>query len=310
MNLTSTSFKRNSIYKNIKKHKMLFIMLIIPMIYYIIFRYIPMYGAQIAFKNYHLLKGITGSEWIGLENFRIMFSYKSFKEVFTNTIVISFLKLIFGYPAPIIFAIVLNEVLHLRLKKVVQTITYIPHFVSWVVLAGLFTIFLSPSMGPINMLIKAFGGRPIFFLADPKWFRGVLVFTSVWKGFGWGSIIYIAVISSIDPALFEAAEIDGANRIRKIIHITLPSLIPVIMITFILAVGRLINDDFDQIFNLYNEAVYKVADVISTYTYRRGLVNTEYSFAAAVGLFKNVLGLILLIITNSIAKKFNDYGIW
>jgi putative aldouronate transport system permease protein len=241
-----------------------------------------------------------------------MFEGLGFKRVFINTIKISFLKLIFGYPAPIIFAILLSEVFHTKFKKTVQTITYLPHFISWVVLAGLFRTFLSPSIGPINMIIKAMGSKPVFFIADPKWFRSVLVTTSIWKGFGWSSIIYLAAISGINPELYEASIIDGANRFQRALYITLPSIIPVITITFIFAVGGIINDDFQQIYNFLNDAVLGVGDVISTYTYRRGLISYEYSYAAAVGLFKNVIGFILIIITNLLSKKISEgeYGIW
>jgi len=304
--------KNTQVLRSLRRNKSLLIMLILPVTYYLIFHYGPMYGAQIAFKDYKLLKGIWGSKWVGLENFKLMFENPSFRRVFLNTLIISFLKLIFGYPAPIIFAILLNEVYHVKFKKTIQTVTYLPHFISWVVLAGLFRTFLSPSLGPINIFLKAIGRQPIFFIADPKWFRTVLVTTSIWKGFGWGSIVYLAAISSVDQEQYEAATIDGANRYQRALYITLPSIIPVITITFIFAVGGIINDDFNQIYNFLNDAVLSVGDVISTYTYRRGLISYEYSYASAVGLFKNVIGFILIIITNFISKKVsdNEYGIW
>jgi len=304
--------KNTQVLRSLRRNKSLLIMLILPVTYYLIFHYGPMYGAQIAFKDYKFLKGIWGSKWVGFENFKFMFENPSFRRVFLNTLIISFLKLIFGYPAPIIFAILLNEVYHVKFKKTIQTVTYLPHFISWVVLVGLFRTFLSPSLGPINIFLKAIGGQPIFFIADPKWFRTVLVTTSIWKGFGWGSIVYLAAISSVDQEQYEAATIDGANRYQRALYITLPSIIPVITITFIFAVGGIINDDFDQIYNFLNDAVLSVGDVISTYTYRRGLISYEYSYASAVGLFKNVIGFILIIITNFISKKVsdNEYGIW
>jgi len=309
---TSFSQRKSKLIKDIKRDKLLLTMLIIPLLYYAIFHYGPMYGAQIAFKDYKFLKGIFGSEWVGLKNFKMMFEQPSFLQVFLNTIIISTYKLIFGYPAPIIFALILSEVHHVKFKKTVQTVTYLPHFISWVILAGMFLTFLSPSIGPINLLIKSLGLKPIFFLGDPKLFRGVLVATSVWKGFGWGSIIYLAAISGIDPELYEAAIIDGANRFDKMRYITIPSIAPAISITFIFAVGSIINDDFDQIFNLLNDAVLSVGEVISTYTYRRGLIRHEYSYSAAVGLFKNVISFVLVIITNFFTKKISDgeYGIW
>lgn len=292
------------------KYKYLVILLLPGIIYFIIFKYLPIYGLVLAFKDYKFLDGIMGSPWAGLKHFREMFALQSFWEVFRNTVVISFYHLIFGFPAPIIFALLLNEIRNVYYKKVVQTISYLPHFVSWVILGGLFMQFLSPSIGPINILIKSFGGAPIYFLADPKWFRGVLVVTEMWKSLGWGSIVYLAALSAIDPTLYEVASIDGAGRWKKMIHITIPSMVPVITIMLILNVGKLVNDNFDQVFNLYNPAVYKVADVIGTYTYRMGLEGMRYSFSTAVGLFRNVISFSLLLIANKISKSINDYGIW
>jgi len=209
-----------------------------------------------------------------------------------------------------VLALLLNEVRHSLFKRTVQTISYMPHFLSWVVIAGLFTQFLSPSIGPINILLQSMGIQPIYFLADPGWFRSVLVGTEIWKDIGWGTIIYLAALTGINPELYEASTVDGANRFQNMFYITLPSMAPVVTIMFIFAVGKIVNDDFDQIFNLYNPAVYNVGDVLSTYTYRRGLIQMEYSFATAVGLFKNAIAFILIVITNSVAKKINDYGLW
>ena len=269
-----------------------------------------MYGLQIAFKDYLIMRGIWSSPWAGLENFREMFAIGSFWEVLRNTVFISLLKIIFGFPAPIILALLLNEIKSGIFKKTTQTITYLPHFVSWVILGGLFKQFLSPSMGPINEFIKFVGVKPIYFLADSKYFVMTLVITSVWKGIGWGSIIYLAALSGIDPALYEAATIDGASRFQRVKYITLPSLTPVITIMLIFALRGIIMDDFDQIFNLYNVAVYNVGDVLSTYVYRKGLIEMKYSFATAVGLFKTVVGFIFIITANAITKRINEYGIW
>jgi putative aldouronate transport system permease protein len=292
------------------KHRYLFILFIPAIVYYGIFRYGPLYGIQIAFKDFIFRRGITGSPWVGLENFKLLFSMGSFKQVFRNTVIISFLKLVFGFPAPIIFAILLNEIRAVKYKKFIQTISYLPHFVSWVILGGVFMQFLSPSTGPINIILKNAGINPIYFLANDLWFRPVLVITSVWKGIGWGSIIYLASISGIDPELYEAAEIDGAGRLRKTLSITIPSLVPIITIMLIFSVGGIVQDDFDQIFNLYNPAVYSVGDVLSTYTYRVGLVEMKYGFSAAVGLFTNVISFVLILVTNSITKRVNEYGLW
>lgn len=292
------------------QYRYLLILFTPAIVYYLVFQYAPMYGLQIAFKDYFIRRGMWASPWIGLENFRQLFAIPSFWEVLRNTLIISLMRITFSFPMPILFAILLNELWHRRFKKVVQTISYLPHFLSWVVLGGLFVQFLSPSSGPINLILRAMGAEPIYFLADTEWFRPVLIITGIWKRVGWGSIVYLAALSGIDPQLYEAATIDGANRFRRAIHITLPSLAPVITIMFIFAVGNIIQDDFDQIFNLYNPAVYSVGDVLSTYMYRLGLLRMEYSFATAVGLFKNVIAFVLIVTTNAVTKRINEYGLW
>ncbi len=308
-----TSFcplKRDSLLMIYWKQRYLVLLFVPAILYYVFFKYLPMYGVQIAFKNYKFRMGIWGSPWVGLENFEALFTMGSFWEVLRNTFIISGLKLLLGFPAPILLALLLNEVRSSRFKRTVQTISYLPHFLSWVVLAGIFIQFLSPSIGPINILIKSLGGKPIYFLGDAKYFRSVLVLTDIWRSVGWESIVYLAALTSINPEFYEAAHMDGATRWQCTRYITLPSLSPVITIMLILAVGKIINDDFDQVYNLYNEAVYSVGDVLSTYTYRRGLVKMEFGFATAVELFKNVISLILILSTNKIANKINDYGIW
>lgn len=299
-----------SVVRRYWKHRYLTLLLLPAILYFAIFAYGPLYGLQIAFKDYVFFDGIWGSRWVGLEHFKYLWQLESFWEVFRNTIIISLYKFIFGFPAPIIFAILLNELRNLIFKRVVQTISYFPYFVSWVILAGIFTQFLSPSIGPINIFLKWLGLEPIYFLADTRWFRTVLVATDIWKELGWGTIIYLAAISGINPELYEVATVDGANRFQRIRYITLPGLVPVITIMMVLSIGKLINDDFDQVFNLYNPAVYSVGDVLSTYTYRHGLVNMEYSFATAVGLFKNIISLVLVLGANAIARRVNDYGLW
>lgn len=278
--------------------------------YYVLFHYVPIYGVQIAFRDYFFLKGIWGSPWVGWENFRDAFALGSFWEVFRNTLVISTLKLLFGFPAPIILAILLNELRSIRFKRVAQTISYLPHFLSWVVLGGLFKQLLSPSFGPVNAVIAAAGLKPVYFLADAATFRGVLVVTSVWKEIGWGSIIYLAALAGVDPELYEAAVIDGASRWHRIRYVTLPSLAPVITIMLLLSLRTIVQDDFDQIFNLYNEAVYSVGDVIGTYVYRVGLVELRYGLSTAVGLFRNVVAFALIVGANAVARRIGDYGVW
>lgn len=301
---------KKSLIDNYWANRGLFALLLLPIVYYIIFHYIPMYGVLIAFKDFRFREGIIGSEWVGFLHFRELFSSPSFWRVFKNTMIISGANLIFGFPAPILFALLLNEIWHKRFKKVVQTISYLPHFISWVIMAGLLMQLLSPSTGPVNILLKMIGLDPIYFLADKSWFRSVLVTTNIWKDIGWGSVVYLASISSIDPQLYEAAEIDGANRFQRMVKITLPSMMPVITIMLIFAVGKIINDNFDQIFNLYNPAVYNVGDVLSTYAYRLGLVQMEYSFSTAIGFFKNLISLVLILSANAIAKRMGEYAIW
>ena len=275
-----------------------------------LFAYAPMYGLTIAFKDFALLKGISGSPWVGLENFRKLLTAPSFSEVFVNTIKISFLRLIFGFPAPILLALLLNEVGNARFKKVVQTISYLPHFLSWVVLAGIVIQILSPSSGIVNQIIVMFGGNPIYFVADPRYFVPMLIVTGIWKEVGWGSIIYLASVSSISPELYEAARVDGATRIQRIFAITLPSLFSVITIMFVMNIGNLINAGFDQIYNLYNPGVYKVADVLDTYVYRRGLIDMRYSFSVAAGLFKNLVAFALVVLANQVTRWLGGSAIW
>ena len=278
----------------------------------IIFRYIPMGGIVIAFKDFIVTKGIFGSDWVGLENFNKAFRLATFRRSIGNTLTISGLKLLFGFPAPIILALMLNEVTHLRFKKTVQTISYLPHFLSWVVLAGMFQQLLSPNNGPVNAVLRdVFGVKEsIYFLGSNDYFRGTLVVTDLWKNVGWSSILYLATIAGIDPTLYEAATVDGATRWQCTRYITLPSLVSTIVIMLILSVGSIMDAGFDQVFNLYNSAVYKTGDIIDTYVYRYGLGEMKYSFATAVGLFKNVIAFILVVGTNLITRRISGEGIW
>lgn len=301
--------KRHPLIEQYVKHKYLIIMLIPILIYYAVFHYAPMYGVILAFKEFQPLKGITGSKWIGIENFKTLFTGLDFLPVLRNTLIISFYKLIFGFPAPILLCLLINEVRHNKFKKAVQTVTYLPHFISWVVLAGFLIEMLSPSRGPINILLSYMGIKPIYFIADVDYFRGVIVASGIWREVGWQSVVYLAAVAGIDPELYDVANLDGAGRLRRIWSITLPEILPVIIIMLIFATGNIIHDDFDQIFNLLNAKVLSVGDVISTYTYREGLVNMNFGYATAVGLFKNVISFTLVMITNFIARKYSDYAI-
>jgi putative aldouronate transport system permease protein len=294
-----------------KRMKLLYLFAAVPIGFLVIFHYIPLYGVVIAFKDFSFRKGILRSDWNNFYHFVRFFSTPYIYRILRNTIVISLLRLIFGFPAPIIFAILLNELGNLRFKKVVQSLSYLPHFMSWVVLSGILIEILSPSRGLVGFIYSALGrGEAPLLLMKASAFRSILVISGIWQGIGWGSIIYLAALAGIDPFLYEAATVDGAGRFRMAIHITIPSLIPVMTILLILSLGRILNAGFQQIFNLYNPAVYEVADIIDTYVYRVGLLGREYGFAAAAGLFKNVIGFILVFGTNAVIRKFSDYGIW
>lgn len=292
---------------NFREH---YIMLIPGIIFFLVFCYGPMYGLIIAFQDFYPLKGISGSSFVGLKHFKALFTNPFFLSVLRNTLIISLYKLLICFPAPILFCLALNEIKRTGFKKVVQSISYLPHFVSWVVVSGIFIEFLSPSRGPINIILQNLGFEPIFFIADPKYFRGVLVLTDMWKSIGWGSIVYLAAITNVDPALYEAAEIDGAGRIKQIIHVTLPAIMPIVTVMFIMESGKILNDSFQQVYNFLTPTTYEVGDVISTFVYRMGILNMQYSFTTAVDLFKNTISFILVVVTNAIARRTSDYGLW
>lgn len=306
----SSREKRLRYWKSIRKYAPLYLLMLPGIVYFIIFKYLPMYGVTIAFKDFKINLGITGSPWVGLKYFERLFMGKSFLEVIRNTVVINFYYLLFGFPAAIILALVVNEIKCRRYQKVVQTITYMPHFISWVVIYGLFVQLLSPSTGPVNLLIKAFGGTPIYFLGDSRWFRMVMVFTYIWKTIGWSSIIYLAALTGIDTQLYEAATIDGATRFQRIVYITLPGIKSIIVTMFILRTGDLMADNFEQIYNFLNDNTLAVGDVISTYVYRNGITKMKYSTGTAVELFTTVISFLLVIVSNTVANKVGEQGIW
>lgn len=306
---TIKSSKR-SFWGNLIYYKEYYLMLIPGLLFFLIFCYGPMYGLVIAFQDYYPLKGISGSRFVGLKHFKALFTDPFFTTVLKNTIVISLYKLAVCFPAPIILCLALNEIKHLRFKKLAQSISYLPHFISWVVVSGILIEFLSPSRGPVNMLLQKLGLETIFFVADPRFFRGVLVVSDMWKGIGWGSIVYLAAVTSIDPTLYEAAEMDGAGRIKKILYVTLPALAPIVTVMFIMESGKILNDSFQQIYNLLTPSTYGVGDVISTFVYRMGILKMQYSFTTAVDLFKNIVSFMLVLLTNYIARKTNDYALW
>jgi putative aldouronate transport system permease protein len=290
------------------RYRYVYLLIFPALAFIVLYRYVPMWGVTIAFKDFKAPLGILGSPWAGLKHFRNMFGSAQFIRVMRNTIVISGLKLLIAFPMPIVFAILLNEIRRIRVKRVVQTISYLPHFMSWVVVGGIVREMLN-LRGPINTVVELLGGTPELWLTNETLFVPILLGSAVWRGVGWGSIIYLSAITGIDPQLYEAAEIDGASRVQRMIHITLPSIVPVIVILFLLRVGQILDAGFDQIFNLYNPLVYSVGDIIDTYVYRLGLVQLDFSLATAAGLFKNVLGLILMIGVNLGLKRQREYGV-
>jgi putative aldouronate transport system permease protein len=307
-----TAYKtKNDFRKKIKHYQVLYFMLLPGLLYFIIFHYVPMYGVVLAFKNFKIMQGIMASPWVGLDHFHKVFADPVFYRVLKNTILISLYKIVFAFPIPIIFALLLSEITHNRFKKLVQTISYLPHFISWVVMAGIFISIFSLN-GPVNFIVKLLGADPVLFMADDRYFRSILVVTDIYQGFGWGSVIYFAAIAGIDPQLQEAAIMDGAGRFKRMIYITVPMLLPVISIMLILRMAHVLDAGFDQIFNMYNPKVYGVADILDTYVYRKGLVETNYSVATAVGLFKSVVALVLIVLVNKAITMMGgkDHALW
>ncbi|KIL41964.1 protein lplB [Gordoniibacillus kamchatkensis] len=301
---------RRTLWKRVARSRYLYIMLLPAILYYGIFHYYPMYGALIAFKQFSITKGIMGSPWAGFKNFEYLFGLDKFWHVFWNTIVISVYRLVFGFPFPLIMAILMNEARKLLFKKTVQTIVYLPHFISWVIMGGLLINLLSADGGVVNGAIRSLGGEPVGFLTDDRYFRGTLVWSMIWKEFGWNTIIYMAALAGVNPQLYEAALMDGASRWRRIWHITLPSIRATIVILLILRIGSLMEAGFEQIFVLYHPGVYNVADIIDTYVYRIGLTDGRFSLAAAVGLFKSAINFVLLVIANRLSRMMGENGIY
>lgn len=301
---------KRSFWGNLCYYKEYYLMLIPGLLFFLVFCYGPMYGLIIAFQDYYPLKGVTGSAFVGLKHFKALFTDPFFLSVLKNTLIISLYKLLVCFPAPILLCLALNEIKNMRFKKLAQSISYLPHFISWVVVSGIIIEFLSPSRGPVNILLQKLGMDPIFFMAEPKYFRSVLVFSDLWKSVGWGSIVYLAAITNVDPALYEAAALDGAGRIKQIIHVTLPAIIPIITVMFIMQSGKILNDSFQQVYNFLTPATYEVGDVISTFVYRMGIQKMQYSFTTAVDLFKNLISFGLVMLTNYISRKTSDYALW
>ncbi|MHA6481707.1 ABC transporter permease [Paenibacillus sp. strain BS8-2] len=293
-----------------KRNYDLYLLSIPAFIYFIIFQYGPMYGLQIAFKDYNPVKGFLNSDWVGLEHLARFLSSYNFWLLIKNTLFINLYELAVAFPAPIIFALLLNEIGKARFKKFVQMVSYAPHFISTVVMVGILMIFLSATGGTVNHIIQFFGLEPIAFLQEPGWFKTVYVLSGVWQSLGWGTIIYLAVLSGVDKQLYEAAQIDGASKLKRIIHIDIPQLIPTAIILLILDVGRMMNVGFEKVFLLQNSLNLSASDVISTYVYRMGILSADFSFATAVGLFNAVINFILLVSVNQFIRKRSETSLW
>ncbi|MDO3412456.1 ABC transporter permease subunit [Saccharibacillus sp. CPCC 101409] len=293
----------------IKKNSFLYLMFSIPFFYFVIFHYIPMFGIIIAFKDYNVFDGIGGSEWIGLGYFKEFLSDPYFYKLVRNTLAIGIYQILFVFPAPIILALLLNELRNGLFKRFVQTVSYLPHFLSTVVICGILVNFLSHD-GMINQFLQFFGMERIQFLMIPEWFRTIYISSDIWQGIGWGSIVYLAALTNIDPQLYEAATVDGANRWKRALHITLPGIAPTIIIMLLFSIGGIMSVSFEKVLLLSNGSNFETSDIIATYVYRRGLVSSDFSYATAVGLFNSLIALFFLTIGNKFSKKVSETSLW
>ena len=311
-NLTAaiTTARRRGLGKELRRDWFLYAILVPFLAWYVLFVFKPMYGLQIAFKDYSVFQGIVGSPWAGLDHFEAFLQSDYFLRVLKNTLLISLYSLVFAFPAPIILALLLNEVKSAGFKKTVQTVTYLPHFISIVVVCGIVANLLAPGNGIVNILLEKLGMDKIYFLAVPEYFRTIFISMGIWQEMGFSAIIYIAALSGVNSDLYEAAVVDGANKWKRVLHVTLPGIMPTIMIMLILKVGNLLEVGYEAIILLYQPVTYETADVISTYVYREGIMNGRYDMATAVGLFNSVVGLLLIAIANRLSKKYAGNGLW
>lgn len=296
--------------KHIRRDRELLLLFIPCILFYVIFRYGPLYGLIIAFKDYSVFTGVLGSDWVGLKHFIKFFGNQDFWMLFRNTLLLGFYTLVFGFPFPILLAVLLNEVRVQWFKKSVQTLSYLPAFLSVVIISSMIIDFLSPTSGLLNQLLAALGFEKKYFLADSGWFRPIYVISEIWGTVGYESIIYLAAIAGISPTLYEAARVDGATRFHMIRHITIPGLMPTMLIMFILKTGSMIRVGYEKVLLLYNPMTYNVADVFSTYVYRKGLLESNYSYAAAVGMFEALVAMVMLLGANAVSRKIGGKGLW
>jgi putative aldouronate transport system permease protein len=301
---------KKRLWKEIKRHRSVYVLLIIPLAYYIIFKYFPIWNGQIAFKDFMPIEGVWGSKWIGFTHFKTFVKSFYFSQLLRNTLMYSFGKLLVSVPAAIILAVTVYECMRPRLAKLVQTLSYLPHFLSWVIMYGILLALLAPGDGVVNDIIKALGRQPVAFMTDVKIFPWIVIFSDAWKEMGWSAIIFIAALIGIDPSLFEAAVVEGVSAPQRVWYITLPSIRPVIVMVVLLRLGTIMDAGFNQMFMLYSLPVYSVADIIDTWVYRQGLLEFQFGLATAVGIFKGVIGLFLLVVSNWMVRKMSDSSLF
>ncbi|CAM4258527.1 putative aldouronate transport system permease protein [Paenibacillus endophyticus] len=287
----------------------LYVMAIPGIAFLIVFKYIPLAGAVIAFKDYSVFKGILDSPWVGLKHFETLMQHPDFARVFGNTLMLGFLKLALVFPVPVLLALMINEIRKTALKKGIQTALYIPHFLSWVIVSGIVFDFFSLN-GLFNIVLGWLGNEPLLAMQESGYFRPIYVLSSIWRDAGWGTVVYIAAISAIDPQLYESAMMDGASKFRQMRHITFPLLLPTVLVLFLLEIGNFLDLGFDQVYNLITPMTYSVGDILDTYVFRTGIQQAQYSFATAVGLFQSIIGLVMVYIFNRMSKKVSDGGLW
>lgn len=297
-------------WRSIKRNWDLYLLILPVVVYFIIFKYCPMYGAQIAFKDFIANRGILGSPWVGFKHFERFFNSFYFSRLIKNTLGIGLYDLLVGFPIPIILALAINEVTNDRFRRFTQTVVYAPHFLSTVVLVGIVQQFLSPTNGIVNQVIQSFGGQPISFMTEPRWFKSIYVWSGVWQRMGWDSIIYLAALTGVDPNLHDAAKVDGATRLQRIRHINLPTIFPTIVTLLILNAGRVLSVGFEKVYLMQNTLNMEASDVISTYVYRTGLMGAQYSYSAAIGLFNSVVNFVMLVVVNRIARRMSETSLW
>ena len=296
--------------RSFRRHWQLYLLVIPPVLYFIIFKYLPMANAVLAFKNYNVVKGLWGSPWVGTQYFEMFFRNPAFATLIKNTLYISFYQLIVGFPIPILLALALNEVKSARFKKTVQMVTYAPYFISTVVMVSIIMLFLSPRLGIVNTIAGALGFEAINYLGEPGMFRTIYVLSDVWQTMGYSAVIYLAALAGVDPSLYEAAKVDGANRLQKILNVDLPGILPAAVIILILSVGNIMALGFEKMYLLQNPLNLSTSEIISTYVYKIGLLNANYSFATAVGLFNSLINLVLLLVVNAVAKRASNTSLW